>query len=76
MREAERECYELNRRINAWTCLNEDRLKGSFSMPTTPSCQDAANNNYGNNNYVFLPSLFELFATDDMRFVVNSPFHI
>jgi hypothetical protein len=56
MREAERECYELNRRINAWTRLNEDRLKGSFSMPSTPSCQDAANNNYGNNNYVFLPS--------------------
>ena len=34
MREAERECYELNRRINAWTRLNEDRLKGS-SLATT-----------------------------------------
>ncbi len=56
MREAERECYELNRRINAWTRLNEDRLKGSFSMPTTPSYHDSANKNYGNNNYVFLPS--------------------
>ncbi len=34
MREAERECYELNRRINAWTRLNEDRLKGSSPATT------------------------------------------
>ena len=48
MREAERECYELNRRINAWTRLNEDRLKGSFSTPTTTAIIT------GNN--MFLPS--------------------
>lgn len=48
MREAERECYELNRRINAWTCLNEDRLKGSFSTPTNTAIIT------GNN--MFLPS--------------------
>mmetsp|Transcript_5230 Transcript_5230/g.11836 ORF Transcript_5230/g.11836 Transcript_5230/m.11836 type:complete len:3618 (-) Transcript_5230:38-10891(-) len=28
MREAERECYELNRRIDAWNCLNKDCLAG------------------------------------------------
>ena len=29
MREAERECYELNRRIDAWNRLNKDCLAGS-----------------------------------------------
>ena len=29
MREAERECYELNRRIDAWNRLNKDCLSGS-----------------------------------------------
>lgn len=48
MREAERECYELNRRINAWTRLNEDRLKGSFSTPTTTAIIT--------DNNMFLPS--------------------
>lgn len=45
MREAERECYELNRRINAWTRLNENRLKGSIEP--TPSVAS---------NMMFLPS--------------------
>jgi len=34
MREAERECYELNRRIDAWNHLNKDCLLGS--IPPTP----------------------------------------
>jgi len=34
MREAERECYELNRRIDAWNRLNNDCLTGS-NAPTT-----------------------------------------
>jgi len=32
MREAERECYELNRRIDAWNRLNKDCLSGSANM--------------------------------------------
>ena len=32
MREAERECYELNRRIDAWNRLNKDCLSGSTNM--------------------------------------------
>lgn len=58
MREAERECYELNRRINAWTRLNEDRLKGTLSTPTTQSNYVSGNNNNSNSssNVLFLPS--------------------
>lgn len=54
MREAERECYELNRRINAWTRLNEDRLKGTLSTPSTQSYYVSGDNN--NSSNVFLPS--------------------
>lgn len=36
MREAERECYELNRRIDAWNRLNKDSLAG-FCVPTPNS---------------------------------------
>lgn len=45
MREAERECYELNRRIDAWNRLNNDCLTGSIS----PS-------HFAVNTFRFLPS--------------------
>mmetsp|Transcript_30727 Transcript_30727/g.53346 ORF Transcript_30727/g.53346 Transcript_30727/m.53346 type:complete len:394 (+) Transcript_30727:4783-5964(+) len=41
MREAERECYELNRRIDAWNRLNKDCLAG-FSPPTPLSAKPFA----------------------------------
>ncbi|KAL7543894.1 hypothetical protein ACHAXR_013387, partial [Thalassiosira sp. AJA248-18] len=45
MREAERECYELNRRIDAWNLLNKDCLAG-FSSP----------NPFTAKPFVFMPS--------------------
>ena len=37
MREAERECYELNRRIDAWNRLNKDCLSGSKHPSPSPT---------------------------------------
>jgi hypothetical protein len=45
MREAERECYELNRRIDAWNRLNNDSLTGT-----------SAQNSFAIQAFRFLPS--------------------
>jgi hypothetical protein len=52
MREAERECYELNRRIDAWNRLNNDCLTGSRG-PSHLAAQ----------NYQFLPSTCSVCST-------------
>merc|ERR1712085_15497 len=41
MREAERECYELNRRIDAWNRLNKDCLAG-FKHPSPSTSKSSA----------------------------------
>lgn len=78
MREAERECYELNRRIDAWNRLNNDCLTGStaFSpitvqfMPSTCfTCSSAL-------AYQILLLLCSVYATVNSQFECTITSHL
>jgi E3 ubiquitin-protein ligase UBR4 len=76
MREAERECYELNRRIDAWNRLNNDCLTGSNSfstvqfMPSTCfTCSSAL-------AYQILLLLCSVYATGNAQFECTITSHL
>jgi len=78
MREAERECYELNRRIDAWNRLNNDCLTGSnaFSPITIQFMPSTCSSCSSTLAYQILLLLCSVYATTNIQFECTITSHL